>query len=62
MKFTIPDFSMVVMIGATGSGKSSLAERLFLPSEIVSSDACRAIVSDDETDLSATADAFDLVH
>ncbi len=62
MKFTIPDFSLVVMIGATGSGKSSLAERLFLPSEIVSSDACRAIVSDDETDLSATADAFDLVH
>ncbi len=58
---TIPDFALVVLIGATGSGKSSLARKHFLETEIVSSDHCRALVSDDETDLAATADAFDLL-
>jgi protein phosphatase len=58
----IPDFSLVVLIGATGSGKSSFAAKHFLPTEVVSSDRCRALVSDDETDQSVTADAFDLVH
>ncbi len=58
---TIPDFALVVLIGATGSGKSSFARKHFLPTEIVSSDQCRALVSDDETDLAATADAFDLL-
>lgn len=60
-KISIPDFALVVLIGATGSGKSSFARKHFLETEIVSSDACRAIVSDDETDLAATADAFDLL-
>lgn len=58
----IPDFCLVVLIGATGSGKSSFAARWFLPTEIVSSDHNRALVADDETDQSATADAFDLVE
>ena len=58
----IPDFSLVVLIGATGSGKSSFARKHFLPTEIVSSDHCRAVVSDDETDQAATGDAFDLLH
>ena len=60
-KITIPDFALVVLIGATGSGKSSFACKHFLETEIVSSDVCRAIVSDDETDLAATGDAFDLL-
>lgn len=59
---SIPDFALVVLIGATGSGKSSFARKHFLETEIVSSDACRAIVSDDETDLAATGDAFDLLN
>jgi protein phosphatase len=62
MQLTVPDFSLVVLVGATGSGKSTFAARHFLPTEIVSSDRCRALVSDDETDQSATADAFALVE
>ena len=61
-KISIPDFALVVLVGATGSGKSSFARKHFLETEIVSSDACRAIVSDDETDLAATGDAFDLLN
>ncbi|NNE89601.1 MAG: polynucleotide kinase-phosphatase [Silicimonas sp.] len=61
-KISIPDFALVVLIGSTGSGKSSFARKHFLETEIVSSDNCRALVSDDETDLAATADAFDLLN
>lgn len=62
MKIAIPDFALVVLVGPTGSGKSSFAAKHFLPTEIVSSDACRAVVSDDETDLAATSDAFELLR
>jgi protein phosphatase len=62
MQVKIPDFSLVVLIGATGSGKSTFAGRHFLPTEIISSDYCRALVADDETDQSATPEAFELVH
>lgn len=58
----IPDFSLVVLIGSTGSGKSTFAARHFLPTEVISSDYCRALVSDDETDQGVTVDAFDLVR
>lgn len=61
-QISIPDFSLVVLIGPTGSGKSSFARKHFLDTEIISSDHCRAIVSDDETDQSATSDAFDLLR
>lgn len=57
----IPDFCLVVLIGATGSGKSSFAARWFKPTEIVSSDRCRGLVSDDDNDQSVSADAFELV-
>lgn len=58
----IPDFSLVVLIGATGAGKSTFASRWFLPTEVISSDRCRAMVSDDADDQSVTSDAFDLVR
>lgn len=58
----IPDFCVVVLIGASGSGKSTFARTHFLPSECLSSDAFRAMVSDDETDQSATGDAFEALH
>jgi protein phosphatase len=58
----IPDFSLVVLIGATGSGKSTFAARWFRETEIISSDHCRALVSDDATNQSVSADAFDLVR
>lgn len=58
----IPDFCLVVLIGATGSGKSTFARRLFKPTEIVSSDYARGLVADDENALDVSADAFDLVR
>lgn len=58
----VPEVSLVVLVGASGSGKTSFAARHFLPTEVVSSDVCRALVSDDENDQSATTDAFDLLH
>ncbi|MEU0809764.1 polynucleotide kinase-phosphatase [Streptomyces sp. NPDC005970] len=58
----VPDLSLVVLIGTTGSGKSSFARRHFLPTQIVSSDVCRGLVADDENDQSATPEAFDLLH
>ncbi|MGW1375790.1 polynucleotide kinase-phosphatase [Streptomyces sp. NPDC002446] len=58
----VPDLSLVVLIGATGSGKSTFAARHFKPTEVISSDFCRGLVSDDENDQSASSDAFDLLH
>lgn len=62
MKITIPEFCLVALVGTSGSGKSTFARKHFLPTEVVSSDACRGVVSDDENDLDATEDAFRLVH
>ena len=62
MKITIPDFSLVILVGPTGGGKSTFGEKHFLETEIVSSDRCRGLVSDDETDQSATGDAFALLQ
>ncbi|MCL2554990.1 MAG: polynucleotide kinase-phosphatase [Actinomycetia bacterium] len=58
----VTDLSLVVLIGATGSGKSTFAARHFRPTEVLSSDFCRGLVSDDENDQSATTDAFDVLH
>ena len=62
MKISIPELSLVVLIGPSGSGKSSFGRKLFLPTEVVSSDACRGLVSDNENEQAATNDAFDLLH
>ncbi len=62
MRLTIPDFSLVLMMGASGSGKSSFAARQFMPTEILSSDRCRGMVADDEADQAATGDAFDVLY
>ena len=62
MNVEIPDFSLVVLIGSTGSGKSTFAAKHFLPTEVISSDYCRGLVADDETDQSISVDAFDLVR
>jgi len=59
---TLPAFCLVLLVGASGAGKSTFAARHFRPTEIVSSDTCRALVSDDEADQSASAAAFELVH
>lgn len=62
MKLTIPELSLVVLIGASGAGKSTFAHRLFQPFEVLSSDFCRGLVSDDENNQFATKDAFDVLH
>ena len=62
MTIAVPELSLVVLIGASGAGKSSFARQHFLVTEVVSSDACRALVCDDENSLEATSDAFDLLH
>ncbi|MFD7230278.1 polynucleotide kinase-phosphatase [Streptomyces sp. NPDC059881] len=61
-KLPVTDLSLVVLIGATGSGKSTFARRHFKPTEVISSDFCRGLVADDENDQSASADAFDVLH
>jgi protein phosphatase len=58
----IPDYALVLLIGASGTGKSTFAAKHFLPTEVVSSDRARGWVADDETDQSASTDAFDIVH
>lgn len=58
----LPEICLVVLVGATGSGKSTFAARHFRPTEVVSSDRMRGLVSDDETDQSATAAAFEILH
>lgn len=62
MPITIPDFALVVLIGASGSGKSSFARDHFRPTEVISSDFCRGLVSDDENNQGATEDAFAVLH
>jgi predicted kinase len=48
----------VVLVGPAGAGKSTFARARFGPTEVLSSDFCRALVADDEGDQSASADAF----
>ena len=58
----VPDPSLVVLIGAAGTGKSTLAARLFAADEIVSSDALRALISGDEADQRVSGLAFRILH
>ncbi len=58
----VPELCLVALVGASGCGKSTWAARHFLPTEVLSSDRCRAWVADDETDQSATPDAFEVLH
>lgn len=58
----IPELCLVVLVGVSGSGKSTFAARHFLPTEVISSDVCRGLVSDDVTDQAATADAFEVLE
>ncbi|RSM97619.1 polynucleotide kinase-phosphatase [Nonomuraea sp. WAC 01424] len=59
---SVPELSLVVLVGISGSGKSTFARRHFKPTQVISSDFCRGLVSDDENDQAATPAAFDLLH
>ncbi|MDW8215652.1 MAG: polynucleotide kinase-phosphatase, partial [Roseiflexaceae bacterium] len=62
MKITIPELSLVVLVGPSGAGKSTFARKHFKATEVLSSDFCRGLVSDDENNQSATKDAFEVLH
>ena len=62
MRIEIPEFALVAMIGATSSGKTTFAHKHFKDTEVLSSDYFRAMVSDDENDQTASADAFELLY
>ena len=62
MNIAVPELCLVALVGPSGSGKSVFASKHFRPTEVVSSDACRAMVSDDANDQAATPDAFALLN
>ncbi|HBX22047.1 MAG TPA: hypothetical protein DEF34_00205 [Desulfotomaculum sp.] len=58
----IPKNTLVILCGPAGCGKSTFARKYFLETQIVSSDRCRALISDDENDLSVSGMAFKIFH
>jgi len=62
MNISIPELSLVLLVGASGSSKSTFARGHFKETEILSSDFCRALVADNENDQSATPAAFDVLN
>ncbi|WP_432557491.1 polynucleotide kinase-phosphatase [Granulicoccus sp. GXG6511] len=58
----VPAGGLILLVGVSGSGKSTFARAHFRPTEVISSDFCRGLVADDENDQNATADAFDVLH
>lgn len=58
----LPELALVALVGVSGSGKSTFAREHFLPTEVLSSDFFRGLVSDDENDQAASRDAFDALY
>ena len=62
MAIRLPDPCLVVLVGATGAGKSHWAAQWFAPDQVVSSDRLRAVVGAGEDDMRASKDAFDVLE
>jgi len=62
LELDLPEGALVVLVGPSGSGKSTFARKHFLATEIISSDFCRGLVGDDESDQTASKDAFDVLR
>ena len=62
MRIEIPELAVVALVGVSSSGKSTFAKKHFKPTEILSSDYFRALISDDENNLSVTPQAFDTLY
>jgi predicted kinase len=58
----LPADTLVLLVGIAASGKSTFARQHFAPTEVLSSDALRAMITDDPSTQGATDDAFDLLH
>jgi protein phosphatase len=58
----LPEIALVLLVGPSSSGKSTFARKYFESTEVLSSDNCRALVSDDENNLDATDDAFEVLQ
>ena len=61
MSTALPDPALVVLVGASGSGKSAWAAAWYRPEEVVSSDQLRSVAGSGEHDLDASDDAFALL-
>ena len=62
MSDSVPPGALVLLVGPSGSGKTTFAAEHFARTEVVSSDVCRALVSDDEANMDATPSAFRVLH
>lgn len=62
MRIEIPELAVVALVGASGSGKSTFAKKHFKPTEVLSSDFFRGLISDDENNQSVSNDAFDALY
>lgn len=62
MRIEIPEFSLVALIGASSSGKSTFARKHFKSTEVLSSDYFRSLISDDENNQEITSDAFEALY
>ncbi|MEM7040850.1 MAG: AAA family ATPase, partial [Bacteroidota bacterium] len=62
MEIKIPEYALVVLMGASGSGKSTFAKTHFKATEILSSDFFRGMVWNDDTDQASNKDAFEVLH
>lgn len=62
MKISLPELSLVFLVGPSSSGKSTFAQKYFQPTEVVSSEACRLLISDDKNNKDIAKDAFELLY
>src|SRR5580693_5043056 len=62
MKIMVPELSLILLVGPSGCGKSTFARQHFKPTEVLSSDYCRGLVSDNENDQTSTKEAFEVLH
>ena len=58
----VPRRTLLVLCGPAGCGKSTFAAQRFIPTSIVSSDHCRAMICDDENNQQVNRDTFELFH
>ena len=62
MRIAIPEFAVVAIIGTTGSGKSTFCRKHFAPTQVLSSDYFRGLVSDDENNQAVSNEAFEALY